>query len=256
MTKVISVLCQKGGVGKTSTVIELAYQFGVLGRRVLVVDLDKQADSTFFLVKGKQGSTSTDLLLGAPLADCITVTHDNWENCDIIPTSFSSNVEGESKLEKRINRESLLKTALKPLIGIADYILIDVSCSTNIYTLNALTASTHYLIPTDLEGEASRRGAMQIIELVEELTSAGLNSSLSCLGIIATKAQKTQSKLVRYLRDSYDGILPDNPLKDLVIPHSVTLGKAHVERTPCGKLDPENPVSVAYTELAKHVEAN
>jgi chromosome partitioning protein len=181
--KVIAVANQKGGVAKTTSVASLGAAFAELGKRVLLVDLDAQACLTFSLgVDPDKVETSiNEVLLGRCDAAEARVTCD--DGVDLIPSVIEL-AGAEAQLLPRPGREYILRSALEPLLGQYDYVLLDCSPSLGVLTLNALTAATDLIIPMPCE-MLSHRGVGQLLDTVADVQKI-LNRDLSVLGILPT----------------------------------------------------------------------
>ena len=151
MGKIIAIANQKGGVGKTTTAVNLAASLGVLEKKILLIDADPQANATSGLgidVEEVENGTYQLLEHSVKAEDAIQKT--NSPNLDIIPAHIDL-VAIEIELVDQENRESMLKRAITPLKELYDYILIDCAPSLGLLTLNALTASDSVIIPIQCE---------------------------------------------------------------------------------------------------------
>ena len=151
MGKIIAIANQKGGVGKTTTSVNLAASLGVLEKKILLIDADPQANATSGLgidVEEVENGTYQLLEHSVKAEDAIQKT--NSPNLDIIPAHIDL-VAIEIELVDQENRESMLKRAITPLKELYDYILIDCAPSLGLLTLNALTASDSVIIPIQCE---------------------------------------------------------------------------------------------------------
>ena len=151
MGKVIAIANQKGGVGKTTTTVNLSAAIGVSGKRVLVVDVDPQGNATSGLGINKrsiENSTYNLMISGARFEE--TVLRTNFDNIDILPSNIHlAGVEIELvEMEQRTNR---LKQALAPVRDTYDFILVDCPPSLGLITLNAFTAADSILVPIQCE---------------------------------------------------------------------------------------------------------
>ena len=151
MGKIIAIANQKGGVGKTTTTVNLAAALGVLEQRVLLIDADPQANATSGLgVDVQVGSIGTYQILEHTSLAKDAILKTSSPNVDIIPAHIDL-VAIEIELVDKDNRESMLKKALEPILHIYDYIVIDCAPSLGLITLNALTAADSVVIPIQCE---------------------------------------------------------------------------------------------------------
>jgi len=180
--RVIAVLNQKGGVGKTTTAINLAAAIAKLGKSVLIVDLDPQANATSGLAIDKNSlsvSIYNVLVSGASISDAVIDTH--IEGLRLLPATTSL-AAAEQELVSVLSRETVLKQALSTLSY--DYILIDCPPSLGLLSINALVASDSVLIPVQTEFYALE-GLGLLMQTIQRI-QAGLNSNLSLLGVVLT----------------------------------------------------------------------
>jgi chromosome partitioning protein len=151
MGKIIAIANQKGGVGKTTTTVNLAAALGVLEKKVLLVDADPQANATSGLgVESDKVEKSTYQVLEHSITAREAITHTNSPNVDLIPAHIDL-VAIEIELVDKKNREYMLKTALLEIKDDYDFILIDCAPSLGLITLNALTAADSLIIPIQCE---------------------------------------------------------------------------------------------------------
>lgn len=151
MGKIIAIANQKGGVGKTTTTVNLAAALGVLEKKVLLVDADPQANATSGLgLESDKVEKSTYQVLEHSISAREAITHTNSPNVDLIPAHIDL-VAIEIELVDKKNREYMLKTALLEIKDDYDYILIDCAPSLGLITLNALTAADSLIIPIQCE---------------------------------------------------------------------------------------------------------
>ena len=184
MGKIVSITNQKGGVGKTTTAVSLAYGLAEEGKRTLFVDIDPQANGTssFGVNKRNIQSSVYEVLVG----DCDVqqaILPTVYENVDVLPTNM--NLAGaEIEMVSMENRENLLKTALNKIRHRYDYIIIDCPPSLSLLTLNALNASNSVVIPLQPEYLALE-GVSQLINTIK-LVKSRYNPNLYIEGVLLT----------------------------------------------------------------------
>ena len=184
MGKVISFSNQKGGVGKTTSAVNVAASLGVLGHKVLLIDLDPQGNATSGVGVPKKGlkNSINDVLVGSiPMADAIINTE--FENLDIVPANTTL-AGAEYNLYQESGAECVMKNAIAPIKDIYDYIIIDCPPSLSILTVNSLVASDGIIIPMQCEFYALE-GLSQLTVTINRV-KANYNSSLNITGILIT----------------------------------------------------------------------
>ena len=215
MAKIIAVTNQKGGVGKTTTAINLSACLAAKGKRVLLVDLDPQGNATSGLGQaGADSNTVYDVLIGnAPAADAILDT--GYGSLSLMPTAIEL-AGAEIELVAMDNRELLLKDALNSIRENYDYILIDCPPSLSLLTINALSASDSVLIPIQCEYYALE-GLGQLMNTVK-LMRRKLNPDLAIEGILLTMfdsrtnlcAQVVHEVRAHFPREVFETMIPRN----------------------------------------------
>ena len=246
MTRTVSLANQKGGVGKTTTAINLGASLAACERRVLLVDLDPQANATsgVGLPKNDEKSIYNVLLDDVPVSEIIRSTE--------IPTFFvaPSSVElvgAEVELGAAEEREFRLRNALRSLDGQYDYILIDSPPSLGLLTINGLVAADSILVPMQCEYFAIE-GVAQLLNTIERVRDS-LNPSLEIEGIALTMYDERMN-LARQVAEEVRNHFGDKVYKS-VIPRNVRLGEAPSFGKPIILYDIRSRGSEAYIALAK-----
>ncbi len=250
-TKIISVANQKGGVGKTTTTINLSACLAAAGRRVLLVDLDPQANATSGLgLEKTEGASAYRPLLGqGALEEKIKPTA--FERLSIVPSEVDlCGAEIEiARAENHLQRLSLL---LQPpsLLDRFDFILLDCPPSLGILTLNAFAASDHLIIPLQCEYYALE-GISTSHRVLSQVRDGGINPRLHLLGILMTmfdSRTRLSAQIVGEVRDHFGGTVFDT-----VIPRSTRLAEAPSFGKPIIYYDPYNAGAAAYEVLAQEL---
>ena len=243
MAQIIAVANQKGGVGKTTSAVNLTAALSLMGKSVLLADCDPQgnANSGMGVSKSRRPNSYDMLINRVPAADCVVST----EYGDVIPASKEL-AAASVELIQADRREYVLKDALAPLFSEYDYILIDCPPSLELLTVNALTAADSVLIPMQCEYYALE-GIADLMTSIR-MCSRRLNRRLSIEGIVLTMydaranlTQQVANELRRHLADK---------VYSTVIPRSVRLSEAPSHGIPGVVYDRVNKGSKAYMALA------
>jgi chromosome partitioning protein len=259
-TRVLVVANQKGGVGKTTTTVNIAAALTQLGQRVLVVDLDPQGNaSTAFGAAHQRGVPSTydALVEGTPLAD-VARPAEGLDNLWVVPATIDL-AGAEIELVSMVARENRLTKALAshPGIGSAevagedrfDYVFIDCPPSLGLLTLNALVAGAEVLIPIQAEYYALE-GLGQLLETIE-MVKAHLNPRLVVSTILITMYD-ARTRLAAGVADEVREHFADQVLKT-TIPRSVRVSEAPSYGQTVMTYDPASPGALSYLEAAREV---
>lgn len=249
MTHIYALVNQKGGVGKTTTTINLGAYLAQMGQRVLLVDMDAQANATSCLGIDKRTVESGiyELLMDdKPIADCTLVNAKL--NISIIPSSPSLS-GAEVELVNELARESRLKTRLKPALKQFDYILLDCPPALSLLTLNALVAAEAVIIPVQCEYLALE-GLGQLAQTINRVRNA-MNTHLHIRGLLMTMFDvraTLSTQVVEEVRKHFPG-----KIFHTIIPRNVRIAEAPSHGLPISAFAPSSPGGRAYLALAEEL---
>lgn len=252
MGRIIAITNQKGGVGKTTTAVNLAAGLAQCERSVLLVDLDPQGNATTGsgVDKGELQKTSCDVLLGDATAMDTILPVDNGGYA-VMPAD-SDLTAAEVRLMQEIGRELKLRQALEPVADLFDYILIDCPPSINMLTLNALTAAKGVLIPIQCEYYALE-GLSSLLETVRQIRNS-VNPGIEIEGLLRTMfdprnrlANEVSAQLIKHFGDK---------VYETIIPRNVRLAEAPSFGVSALQHDARSSGAKAYKDLAQEIVAN
>ena len=246
MGKIISIVNQKGGVGKTTTAVNLASAVGVAGKKVLLIDLDPQGNTTsaYGIAKNTK-NTSYSLLMGE-ISASEAIVKTAFKNVDVIPTTMDL-AGAEIELISISSRENALKNALSSNRDNYDFIFKDCPPSLSIITINALTASDSFLVPIQCEYFALE-GLSQLMASVRQV-KLRYNSLIELEGVLLTMYDgrlNLTRQVVLEIKKFFG-----NKLYSTVIPRAVRLSEAPSFGKPIQYYDKHSKGAIAYNDLAK-----
>ncbi|GLY71801.1 chromosome partitioning protein [Actinoallomurus iriomotensis] len=249
--RIVSVCNQKGGVGKTTTTINLGASLAEQGRRVLLVDFDPQGALSVGLGKGDPRQldlTIYNLLMEQGVETEEVILETSVEGMDLLPSNIDLS-GAEVQLVHEVGREYILGGLLKPVVADYDYIMIDCQPSLGLLTVNALTASQGVLVPLECEYFAMR-GVALLMETIEKVQGR-LNQDLAIDGFLATMYDSRTLHTREVLGRIVDAF--GEKVFHTVINRTVRFPDATVVGEPITRFDPSSMGANAYRELAKEV---
>lgn len=249
MGKIIAVANQKGGVGKTTTTVNLGACLGEKGKKVLIIDMDPQGNTTsgFGIDKDRLLATSYEMVLGDTTVEESLISMSEYK-VDIIPSSMDL-AGAEVELIGIDKREALLDEKIEKIRDVYDFILIDCPPSLNILTINAFRAADSILVPIQCEFYALE-GLTQLISTIN-LVKQRLNPKIDIEGILFTMYDN-RTKLCTQVVDEVKGFLPDK-IYETKIPRNIRLAEAPSYGMPVIYYEKNSRGAISYMELADEV---
>lgn len=247
MAKTVSVINQKGGVGKTTTAVNLSAAIGALGKKVLLVDIDPQGNSTsgYGINKREIQSSTYDMLINGVKASEIVI-NTKFENVDLLPSDM--NLAGaEVEMIGLDKREGLIKTGLAEIWDKYDYIFLDCPPSLGLITINALCASDTFLVPIQCEYYALE-GLAQLMSTVRQIKRL-YNPHIELEGVLLTMYDG-RLNLTNQVVDEVKKFFPKK-VYSTSIPRNVRLSEAPSFGEPIMYYDKSSKGAQAYALLAK-----
>jgi chromosome partitioning protein len=247
--RIIAVTNQKGGVGKTTTAINLSACLAQSGRRVLLVDMDPQGNATsgVGIEKAKITDCVYDVLLAETEAASV-ILPGPLENMDVLPSTLDL-AAAEIELAAELSRENRLRIGLAPLLGSYDFIVIDCPPALGLLTINSLAAAGETLIPIQCEFYALE-GLVYLLRTIQRVR-LHVNRELVIAGVLLTMFD-TRTNLSREVEAEVRREYPQMTFST-VIPRTVRLSEAPGFGKPIILYEPSSKGAWAYTELAKEV---
>ncbi len=249
MGRIIAIANQKGGVGKTTTTINLSASLAEMGKKVLTVDMDPQGNTTSGL--GVDKDECEDTVYQLILKECSvteTLIHTQFENLDLIPSNV--NLAGaEIELLNVNDKEFILRNEIDYIREDYDFILIDCPPSLNMLTVNAMTTADTILVPIQCEYYALE-GLSQLMYTIE-LVQQRLNPRLRMEGIVFTMYDARTNLSLQVVENVKNNL--DTTIYKTIIPRNVRLAEAPSHGLPINEYDPKSTGAESYRTLAKEV---
>ena len=248
--RIISFTNQKGGVAKSTSTINIGAILGQMGRSVLIVDIDPQANTTAGLAVDGEKLPSTIyecLTAGASLREAVLKTQ--FKNVDIVPSNIKL-ANAELEIASVTCRESILKDLIKGSNPDYDYILIDYPPSLGLLTINGLAATGEVIIPIDA-GLFSLVGISLLTKKIYEV-KAKINPSIKNVKVLLTRVD-SRTNFSKIIKKSIEDIFGDN-FFTTVIHQNVRISEAQSARKPVSYFDKSCRGTIEYTKIAKEIE--
>lgn len=249
MSHVLAIVNQKGGVGKTTTAVNLATLLAAKGKIVLIIDIDPQGNATsgFGFDKNVQEKTIYDVLINnEPINNTLYET--GRQNLSLIPANIQL-AGAELELVGLVSRETFLKRALAPIRNNYDFVVLDCPPSLGLLTVNALTAADGVLVPIQSEYYALE-GLTQLMETVT-IIKRGLNPQLAIFGVVVTMFD-SRTQLAHQVANEVRRYFGDKVFRT-IIPRNVRLSEAPSFGKAINEYDPKSKGAESYDALAREV---
>lgn len=252
MSRIIAIANQKGGVGKTTTAINLSASLASLGKKVLALDMDPQGNMTSGLSVDKNAVENSvyDLIIGeADIKDCIY--KDVLENLDVLPSNIDLSA-AEIELIGVENKEFIIKSEVEKIRDNYDFIIIDCPPALSMLTINAMTTADSILVPIQCEYYALE-GLSQLIHTIE-LVQERLNDSLKIEGVVFTMYDARTNLSLQVVENVKDNL--DQNIYKTIIPRNIRLAEAPSYGMPINLYDAKSTGAESYMMLAEEVIHN
>ena len=249
MGRIIAIANQKGGVGKTTTSINLSAALASLGKKVLAIDMDPQGNMTSGLSVDKNSVENSiyEMLIGeADIKECIY--YDIYENLDVLPSNINLSA-AEIELIGVDNKEFIVKNEVSKIQDDYDYIIIDCPPALSMLTINAMTTADSVLVPIQCEYYALE-GLSQLIHTIE-LVQERLNPELKMEGVVFTMYDARTNLSLQVVENVKENL--DQNIYKTIIPRNIRLAEAPSYGMPINMYDPKSTGAESYRLLAEEV---
>ena len=249
MGRIIAVANQKGGVGKTTTAINLSSCLSALGKKVLAIDMDPQGNMTSGLGVDKDNVEKTvyDLIIGrATVEECLC--KEVFENLDLLPTNIDLSA-AEIELIGVENKEFIIRDEVAKIRGNYDFVIVDCPPSLSMLTINAMTTADTVLVPIQCEYYALE-GLSQLMHTIE-LVKERLNPDLEMEGVVFTMYNARTNLSLQVVENVKDNL--DQTIYKTIIPRNIRLAEAPSHGLPINIYDPKSSGAESYMLLAEEV---
>ncbi|MCI9127406.1 MAG: ParA family protein [Eubacterium sp.] len=249
MSRIIAIANQKGGVGKTTTAINLSSCLAGLGKKVLALDMDPQGNMTSGLGVDKDNIEKNvyDLIIGeAGIEECIY--EGVLDNLDVLPSNIDLSA-AEIELIGVENKEFIIKTEMEKVKENYDFVIIDCPPALSMLTINAMTTADSILVPIQCEYYALE-GLSQLIHTIE-LVQERLNASLKIEGVVFTMYDARTNLSLQVVENVKDNL--EQNIYKTIIPRNIRLAEAPSYGMPINLYDPKSAGAESYMQLAEEV---